>query len=332
MEKHIKESMNDEIVQKAKLLYDIDEINYFGGFENFIYMYEKDNQEYVLRFVHSDHKRFDYVLAEIEFIDYLAHHGASVSTVIHSQNDEIVERIKIDDFSYFSVSAFTRGKGESIGKQRQDPKTWEKIGEQIGLLHKLTKDFVPKHKRPMWQDDTLYQIADKVLVGEHLPILDALNNHIKKILEIPKHRDNYGLIHTDLHFGNMVMDDNFNLTFFDFDDASYKHFISDIAIVIFYPFMYSNSTFQEKNDRIVWILKNFFKGYNIHNYLPKEELSRLEDFLKLRELTLYTVLIASGEEVYGSEWGARFINTYRYKILNKEPFIDLDYVLNQLEY
>lgn len=331
MEQHIREAMNDEILNKAKKLYEIETISYFGGFENFIYMYEKDDSEYVLRFVHSDHKHYDYVLAEIEFIDFLAHHGASVSTVIHSVNDEIVEKITIDADSYFSVSAFTRGLGEGIGNRRQNPKTWEKIGEQIGLLHKLTKNFHPEHKRPMWQDDTLYQIADKVLVAEHKPILEVLKQHINKILEMPKHIDNYGLIHTDLHFGNMVMDEEFNLTFFDFDDSSYKHFISDIAIVIFYPFIYTNGTFKEKNDKIVWLLKNFFRGYNIHNHLPVEELKRLEDFLKLRELTLYTVIIAGGPEVYDSEWGSRFISIYRDRILNKEPFIDLDYVLKQIE-
>ena len=331
MEQHIKEAMNDHIVEQAKTLYGIDEISYFGGFENFIYMYKKNDVEYVLRFVHSDHKSHYHVLAEIEFIDYLAHNGASVSTVIHSQNDQIVEKIDIDESSYFSVSAFTKGMGEHIREKAKDPKTWTELGMQIGLLHKLTKQYVPKHKRPLWHEDKYNKKADKVLTGENQPILERLNEQIQKITSMPKTIDNYGLIHTDLHFGNMVMDDDYHLTFFDFDDASYKHFISDIAIVVFYHMFYWDAPLDQKSERAVWLLNHFLRGYVINNHLPKEEFDRLEDFLKLRELTLYTVIIAGGPEVYGSEWGKRYINMYKDKIINKEPFIDLEYVLNHIE-
>ncbi len=332
MEQHIRESMNDRILSQAKKLYDIEEIEYFGGFENFIYIYKKDGEEFILRFVHSDHKIYNYVLAEIEFIDYLDRFGASVSTVIHSQNDNIVEKIEIDNRSYCSISAFTKGLGNHVREEAKDPRTWVELGKQIGLLHKLTKDFNPVHKRPLWQDDSLYKIADRILTGDNLPILDALNNQIEKIVSTPTNKDNYGLIHTDLHFGNMVIDDSLNLTFFDFDDAAYMHFISDIAIVVFYRLFYAERSIEERSERAVWILNHFFKGYAEHNHLPKEELYRLEDFLKLRELTLYTVIIAGGPEVYESDWGNHYIQMYRDKIINREPFIDLNYVLEHLEY
>ena len=108
MEKHISESMNNEIIKKAANLFDVEtsQINYHGGFENFIYMFTKNGSEYVLRFVHSDHRIFNHVLAEIEFIDYLDKHGACVSTVVESINHKIVEKIMINDKDYFSVSVF----------------------------------------------------------------------------------------------------------------------------------------------------------------------------------------------------------------------------------
>ncbi|MCK4551294.1 MAG: hypothetical protein KAU02_00150 [Tenericutes bacterium] len=58
----------------------------------------------------------------------------------------------------------------------------------------------------------------------------------------------------------------------------------------------------------------------------------LNDFLKLRELTLYTVIKAGGPEIYNSKWGSHFIKIYKDKIINDVPFIDLEYVLTNLEY
>ncbi len=66
--------------------------------------------------------------------------------------------------------------------------------------------------------------------------------------------------------------------------------------------------------------------------MPEVELKHLHDFLKLRELTLYTVIIAGGEETINSSWGSAFLNTYRQKIIDDTPYIDIDYLLDNLGY
>lgn len=332
MEQHIKESITDDIVRQAGDFYGVslEDISYHGGFENFIYVFEKDSKEYILRLVHNDHNIYEHVLAEIEFVDYLALHNACVSMVIKSKFNNIVEKIPIDDTHYFSVSVFVRGLGGWIREETKNPLFWEKFGEQVGLLHKLTKTYKPIHKRLHWQDNTLYQIASKVLEDDAI-IYDVLKTLKSKIVNLPKHLDNYGLIHTDLHFGNMVIDSSGALTFFDFDDAVYKHFISDIAIVIFYQFFDRDIPLKEKSEQTVWILNNFLRGYQKQNTLPKEEWMHLNTFIILREITLYTAIKAGGPEVFNSEWGSRYIKTYRDQIIHGEPYIDLDYVLEHLE-
>ena len=193
MEEHIRESMSNDILKKASLLFDIDinKINYHGGFENFIYMFRKAEKEFVLRFVHSDHKIYKYVLGEIEFIDYLDKNGACVSTVVKSKDSNVVEKIMINDKDYFTVSVFTRGLGHMVKEEVENPNFWSNLGEQIGLLHKLTKKFEPKHKRPIWYDDTLYQIADKILIKDELPILYILKETINYVKSLEKNINNY---------------------------------------------------------------------------------------------------------------------------------------------
>ncbi len=335
MEQHIRESINDLLLAEAGKRYDVslENLQYHGGFENFVYIYKKNDIEYILRLVHSDHKKYDEVLGEIEFIDYLAHHGASVSTVVHSHYDNIVEKVFINEIDYFTVAAFTRGLGERVRERANEPEIWVNLGEQLGKFHHLTKDFKPKHKRPEWYEDILFStLPEKVLSSEDHEILVKFRQLLDKINTFPKHKDNYGLIHTDAHFGNMVIDANNHLTIFDFDDATYKHMISDIAIIIFYQFAYQNPDISLKNEKSIWILNHFLKGYLKYNKLAKEEFLRLHDFIKLRVFALYVVIIAGGPEVSGSPWGSNYLNIYRSKILNDEPIIDLEYVLNNVDY
>ena len=122
MEKHIKESMKDSFIEQAANLYNVpfESIKYLGGFENFIYEFKKDKIDYILRFVHSDHHDYNLVLGEIEFVDYLDKNNASVSAVIHSNNDKVVEKIIINETDYFSVSVFVKGMGDRLGKSLEN--------------------------------------------------------------------------------------------------------------------------------------------------------------------------------------------------------------------
>ena len=105
MEKHIFDAMNDDIIKVAAPKYGVsfEQIKRLGGFENFIYEFTDKGNDYVLRFVHSNHRTFEQVYAELEFIDYLDKNDCAVSTVMHSENDNLVEVIEIDKNNYFTI-------------------------------------------------------------------------------------------------------------------------------------------------------------------------------------------------------------------------------------
>ena len=50
---------------------------------------------------------------------------------------------------------------------------------------------------------------------------------------LPKDDDCYGLIHADIHQGNFFVDENDNITIFDFDDCHYHWFAYDLAVPLF---------------------------------------------------------------------------------------------------
>ncbi|MDC0558964.1 phosphotransferase [Candidatus Izimaplasma bacterium] len=328
MELLIKNAMNDKLIKDAAILYDVDvkDIKYVGGFENFVYEYNKDDKDYILRFVHSLHRTYDLVLAELEFIDYLDKNGAKVSTVVHSATNSLVERINLDDEYYFTICVFTKAPGRRIIKEDLTNEYYQMLGKELGKLHRLTKSYKPIHKRQLWCEETYLEQSTKFLQKKDAKIIDIYHNLIDLIKNLPQNIDNFGLIHTDLHFGNMLIDGG-ELTFFDWDDSSYKHFISDIAIIIFYRFSFGDTPQDVINSESVRMIRNLMIGYGKENSLNMDEFKMLNEFFLLRTIILYIVIHAAGEEDFNSEWGKRYISKYRDRILNNIPFLDLEMVL-----
>lgn len=331
MNKDIQNTLTDEIIKKSAILYDTtyESITKVGGFENFVYEFEKNNQYYIIRYVHSLHRETNQVLAELEFIDYLDKNDARVSTVVHSINDKLLETITINDKDYFSVCVFEKAPGDRVKKEDLTDEFFEMFGEEMGKLHKLTKDYNPVHRRITWDQEPFMEICERCIPKNDEIIVKRYQETVKLIQSLPKNIDNYGLIHTDLHFGNMFISSG-KLTFFDWDDSAYKHFISDIAIVLFYLFAFSEIPQEDIETKSAHILEVFLKGYRKQNSIDIDFFRYLNDFLMLRTIILYIVIHDAGEELVDSVWGKRYIEKYRDKIIHKTPFLNLKKVLRKI--
>ena len=268
MELAIQQSLTDEVVKKASELYNtpFQSIKKIGGFENFVFEYNKNNKDYILRFVHSSHRVTLQVLAELEFIDYLDKNDCAVSTVMHSENDNLVEVIEIDKNNYFTICVFEKAPGERCKKEDLTDDFYINFGQDVGKLHRLTKSYKPTHKRKNWDDELFLENIKNILPEKDQKIIENYKNLIKKLQNLPKNIDNFGLIHTDLHFGNMFIYGG-KLTFFDWDDSAYKHFISDIAIVLFYHFSFGDFSQEHIDKESERILALFLEGYQQENSL-----------------------------------------------------------------
>lgn len=328
MEKIIADAMNDSIIQESAQKYGVpfENIKRLGGFENFIYEFVKEEKEYVIRYVHSHHRSFDLVFAELEFVDYLAKNGANVSTVVHTIDDELLFTIPAQDGYYFTVCVFTKAKGTYVKKEDINDAFIENFGQAVGKLHRLTKSYQPKHLRTHFYEEDYIDIGRRHLQSHHQFVIDRAVAITDIIKQHPRTMDSYGLIHTDLHFGNMYYDGS-QLTFFDFDDASYKPFISDIAIILFYTFGISSLSDPEIEDKCIDFLIPFMKGYEKENTLDVKWFLKLNDYFMLRQVILFMVIHAAGEEVIQGPWGKRFIDKFEPRIKNNTPFFDVERVV-----
>ncbi|MCP4180522.1 MAG: phosphotransferase [bacterium] len=290
-----------------------------GGFENIIYEVSTDSKKYILRITHSSHRTQELLKGEIEWMGYLLKRDISIIRPITFSNKNFIESINYKGSTFF-ISKFSKAPGEAPNQKNWNNSLIESFGKEIGKLHSASREYTPtimQNKRPDWDDN--------VFNDDEGEISDNLQNiHIKyknlqnKINKLPKNKDSFGLIHRDIHFGNVMLDIN-KITILDFDDCAYDWYLNDIAVFLFY----SVCIYSQDIDGIDFVnnfLGHFLKGYRQHSKITDEELSKLSLFLKRKEISFYLILSSLPEnELYDYE--KKFMNGRKEKIEADVPLI-----------
>ena len=328
MEKHVKALFNDQVLKEAAIFYSVtfEDLVFVGGFENFIYGFTKDSEEYIMRISHESHRTLSQVAAELDFVNFLAHYDANVSTPVLSIHQRLVEQVYCSNGSYFTISVYTKALGERPNKAMMNEAFFESYGQTIGCFHWLTKMYKPAlgiTPRFKWDEDPLLVHADEYLPKEDGIILERFHALMREINELKITKNNYGLIHTDIHAGNFFVKDN-ELTVFDFDDCSYMWFVSDIAIALFYHIDFQKITEEERIEKATLFMKHFMIGYLKENKLTKKDFLAIDLFLKLRELVLYIVVHRS-MDVEKDQFAYSYVKRHRDRIINDEPLLPIDF-------
>ncbi len=328
MEKRIRERYGDSILKEAMERYGIhkNQIQLLDGFESFIYDFEKGEKNYILRIAHSIRRSETLIQAEIDWINYLAHGGASVARAIPSESGKLVESIDDGMDGKFLATAFIKAEGRPPREAGWSPKLYETYGRLLGKLHALSKHYKPgkqEWKRLHWNDTEMLDVVRFIPDSEPLVVENFryLMNHFSKL---PQDKASYGLIHQDAHSGNMFVDKTGTITLFDFDDSAYSWYINDIAIVLFYIVMGQEDSVKFTSE----FMNCFLRGYRQENSIEAGWFKEIPYFLKLREIDLYAVIHRSFDvNNLDDPWCAGYMKGRKLKIENNVPYIDFDFEL-----
>ncbi|WP_026476261.1 phosphotransferase enzyme family protein [Alkaliphilus transvaalensis] len=297
MEKSVEEQFSEGLLHQAARRFGLKEqgLELLGKFENYVYEGEKDGNRYILRLVHSSHREENMILGELDWLRFLSEQGIKVAKPNPSINGNLVEIISVEK-GYFLVSLFDKAPGKIVdptNKLEWNGYLFEKWGRTIAEIHRATKEYqVPNDriKRPAWDEDDLLDL-EKYIGNEEEKIINIAKQLVDYLNSLPRDKDSYGLIHTDIHFGNFFVDGG-EITVFDFDDCSYQWYISDIAIALYYSVWrcVGDKTEEEKLVFATEFLRAFFRGYNEIHRLDQYWIDQLPYFLRLRDIVLYSVL------------------------------------------
>jgi amicoumacin kinase len=328
MEKSVEILFTEDILKRFLTSFGLQsEVKKLGDFENYVFEVYLGDGPVILRITHSSHRSKEEIFAELDWMNYLHNQRVNCPAVFKSINNQIIEGQQAEDGSFFYACLFSKVPGNpvKIKSEEFNEQLFYAWGKEIGKLHAVTKDYQPIYEiplRPTWEDEELLNIAD--YVPNENEIIKNTKLLINQLKALPKNKDNFGLIHSDIHSGNFFYDGE-SIHVFDFDDCSYHWYASDIAIPLYYSIFYGYKSAgkSEQEQFSKKFLTPFIKGYEQHNSLPEGWKEQMPLFFMLRDITLYSVLHKKISPEDRDESLNQMLETLRKRIINKESIVTL---------
>ncbi|PFL24374.1 protein kinase [Bacillus cereus] len=271
----------------------------------------------------TNYKTYEEQLEEVTYTNFLYQKGLGVPPIIPSLKGNLVEKIILDK-ELFTV-LYKAAPGIHLPRNEWNSNVFKKLGQQIGKLHRMSKDFEriqPINHINNWYENEEYNFLNYI-PKEETTIREIASDVLTSIKDLQKSPLNYGLIHGDLWLENILVENNSNLTMIDFQDCEKHFYIFDLAVPIYSAIEYSFVGNGNIVDYESSITKAIVEGYKEENDLPKEMLDQLPLFTKLKEIFEYSLMHMYWDKEELTEEEVRIMNLYRMKIENKYTYINI---------
>ena len=289
--------------------------------ENFTYEAGADCHEWIVRVTESSHRSISQLDAELDWLTFLDRQGVGVSSPLPSARGLLVETFDTDEGSFY-VSAFNKAPGRRfIFKQDWHRGFHRKLGKLAGKMHAATRLYAPSdgiQPRGSWDDDMNH--IEQFIPRDEIAARIEFDVVMEWASGLKINSDTYGLVHTDLNYSNLFVDDQGDLTVFDFDDCRYHWFAYDIAIPIFYALVSFDMPSQDpaKQD---WFYGPVLEGYSRHMALGDEWLRRIPGFVRFRRIEMFAWAHKLLDMDNLSDWDRRAMRRMREGLHTKEPLV-----------
>lgn len=269
---------------------------YYRISSNAIYPFQLNGKTQFLRFSPKGEKDKGNILAELDFISYLASNQYGVLKTAAAKNGKKIVEMQTPWGDYYA-SVFKRVAGVQLNKTDLSDQVIISYGKSLGKLQKLSSEYKPLNNKRWSYKDVLNWI---------LTILDEFPNEklasketelLQKYFDsIPMTKDNFGLIHYDFEYDNVFYDEKTKLCYvIDFDDSMYHWYVMDIERSV--------SSLQDCIQPEVLQQKKqmFMDGYRTEFEIPDKMLSLLPACRRFAHLYGYVRVLRSLKDKWGHE-------------------------------
>ena len=329
MEAAVERIFSNEMVEKAGQFFGVNSKRFLklGEAENYVFEVYRDETPYILRMTHQSHRPKKQVLAELKWIEFLQNNGVKIPRVIASQKNHLIETVKGIDGTDFYCCLFEKAPGVhiKIACELTNDHLFFEWGKTIGQLHHKTKSYRPnsEYKRLNWDEEELLDV-NQYHIDAPEQVVRQQEFILKQLQGLPVHRDNFGLIHSDIHHGNFHYDEG-KLYVFDFDDCSYHWFASDLAIPLYYLiWSLEREGGKDLHDYASGFMKAFLKGYETENQLTLRDYETIPLFLKLRDLSLLSFFYKKYDLRSSDPKLIETVQRIEQRIIDNRAIVDLD--------
>ena len=164
---------------------------------------------------------------------------------------------------------------------------FERLGEVCAHLHLHAKGWIPPETfaRPSWTPEVI--LDDQMgfgpwqkgvdVKGDTLALFSRLENIVRRRLEeLPRDQDNFGLIHSDLRLANLLVDGD-STAIIDFDDCGFGWYLFDLAGAL---------TLLEARPDVPQLISSWLAGYRRITQTPTDSEEIIPTLIMLRRLQL----------------------------------------------
>lgn len=326
----LNQNLSETLLREISKLYSLNysTLSKIDTYENFIYQGKGNEKDVIIRISHSSYRTIELIKAEIDWIEYLNALKLPIVKVIKSINDNLVEKVLLEDKNYFSIAGFEKAEGETIVKDQNllTNSIIEHWGALQGKLHNVSKDYKPKNnlKRNEWFEEREVIELDTYL-KDYPKILSKAKKLLKEIQALPKRKDTFGIIHNDLHETNILVTEEGKITVIDFDDCQYDYFVSDFASTLFQIAWRFHSKEKTREQVILEFFPKYMKGYLKERKIDEYWFSKLPLFLELRHIKLLVTLLIE-RNIEKDEWGEGIIKSWLEMFEKDQKWIEIDFV------
>lgn len=287
--------VNTNILKQVEKLFSLPDcslrqVSGHEGGRNKIWTCSTQDKKYVIRISTLPDRTEEDYLAETEFVHYLATNGAPVADVVLSVNGSFVESLELDGNRVF-VSLFEYASGMLIsdnGYRYREGAPLEEYfyntGKTLGIIHRLSKTYKPKHQRIQYVDKYNMDYIDKLIPDTYKQLKASIAGRFDEYKYLPLDSDNYGLVHFDFSDGNYHIDMNTGkITVFDFDNCMNCWYMFDLANlwthgVGWYQFEEDSEVRRKGMEKYFAMV---IKGYRSETDISDEMLNRLQTFIDM---------------------------------------------------
>jgi Ser/Thr protein kinase RdoA (MazF antagonist) len=138
MENDVRSKFNEIILSEIAGRIGIERqfLNKISDSESFVYEFEKEGHEFILRITHNSHRSYQQIRAELDWIGYLRANGMRVSRPVLSESGNTIETVKAGNSEFLAV-VFEKARGEEIKRRNWTGDFCLEWGRYVGRLHTL---------------------------------------------------------------------------------------------------------------------------------------------------------------------------------------------------
>ena len=182
----------------------------------------------------------------------------------------------------YPVTVLSWLNGQILTQDQRSPNHFYRLGQLVAKLHHHAQHWTPPFElnRPVY--DTASVLESDSISGNQLPenvrgYLQTLHEQLQEVEQrLGKNPNQFGLIHSDLSFGNVLFTDDAVLPI-DFDDCGLGYYLYDLAVILAGP--WEKPGFQQRREALL-------QGYREICELPDEHLSLIPIFMAMRASSL----------------------------------------------